>query len=991
MGASQMTRNIKLSICMIVKNEEKNLPRCLESIKNLVNKEDVELIIVDTGSTDKTVEIARKYTDKVYYHEWNHNFSDMRNKSISYANGEWIFILDADEEVEDERKIELLLKSRELNKYNTVIIREKNYLTHSKEKYVIHRTERFFRNDGFRYEGSVHNQPKFKSPVLYVTDIWLHHYGYNNDDKELMEKKFKRTSELLKKEIEKDPNNIYYHFQLARTYSMHGDLHLGHEEIRTAYNILKSKEDKVLSKKYIYVFNEHARISFELGLYEETAELCREALAINTNYIDLYYYLGKSLEKLGKDEESYKVFKQYLKLYKKYNEENFDDDGLLEQYKLDIDSKNEIQFRIAQYYHSIGRNEKAFKYLQEVTDNYAKTLLMTKICLDIKDYNRLFEYYSKLEEQIFKNLIINAVEEELAKNKDEDLIRAFSQDDSLYGDVNKIRLCESATDLKKNVRSVFTKYEVEDNLKLYIEIFKVMIENNIPIIPEYKKINSSIVKKIVLHLIQASDKYVNYFQEYLLNAQVRENDFQTNRVYIAIANVYLLHKLENEEQITEEIAAVFNSYITQGINYIKFKYEHDKLNYIYRFEENQEEKFLMLMTLMAQQKENGLFTQVMHYIKEAGEAYPYFARCLQHLTKELKFLIDGNKIISEMHEISAQKNNLKVLHGTIEIANQISTIVNAQNQIDNVIARGLNYYPNYLNYENSFVIDISVNNQNTNKMVTQLLETAINTFDIFHLHYGTSFTRDLSDIPLLVQSKKKVFMHHWGSDVRRLSIAKKINPYAKSKNHDENSIVKHISFLGKYINDCIVADLELYEYVKDFYNRVHFVRQAIDVRKYVPNPEFKFRKHKPIIVHAPTSSDFKGTQFVNAAIEELKLHYDFEYILVQNMAHEEAKRLYQEADIIVDQLHSAGHGLLSLEAMAMKKPVICSISEFMKDFYPKELPIVDANPDNIKDKIELLIKNVELREELGNKGRMYVEKYHDHHKIALELLKLYKS
>jgi cellulose synthase/poly-beta-1,6-N-acetylglucosamine synthase-like glycosyltransferase len=77
-----------ISLCMMVKNEEKFLPQCLDSVRNYVD----EIIIVDTGSTDRTVEIAEKYTDKIYFHPWEEDFSKHRNQSISYATGDWIFI-----------------------------------------------------------------------------------------------------------------------------------------------------------------------------------------------------------------------------------------------------------------------------------------------------------------------------------------------------------------------------------------------------------------------------------------------------------------------------------------------------------------------------------------------------------------------------------------------------------------------------------------------------------------------------------------------------------------------------------------------------------------------------------------------------------------------------------------------------------------------------------------------------------------------------------
>ena len=80
---------------MIVKNEEDCLGRCLKSVCDHVD----EIIIVDTGSTDGTVEIAKSYGARIYHHPWENDFSKHRNQSLSYATGDWIFILDADEEL----------------------------------------------------------------------------------------------------------------------------------------------------------------------------------------------------------------------------------------------------------------------------------------------------------------------------------------------------------------------------------------------------------------------------------------------------------------------------------------------------------------------------------------------------------------------------------------------------------------------------------------------------------------------------------------------------------------------------------------------------------------------------------------------------------------------------------------------------------------------------------------------------------------------------
>ena len=84
---------MNLTFCIIVKNEEKNLPRCLASVKNVVD----EIVVLDTGSTDRTPEIAQEFGAKVHYFEWCNDFAAARNVSLKYVTGDWVLVLDADE------------------------------------------------------------------------------------------------------------------------------------------------------------------------------------------------------------------------------------------------------------------------------------------------------------------------------------------------------------------------------------------------------------------------------------------------------------------------------------------------------------------------------------------------------------------------------------------------------------------------------------------------------------------------------------------------------------------------------------------------------------------------------------------------------------------------------------------------------------------------------------------------------------------------------
>jgi glycosyltransferase involved in cell wall biosynthesis len=148
--------NPTLSLCMIVKNEEKFLPRCLESVKDHVD----EIIIVDTGSTDGTIEIAKRYNAQIYHHAWENSFSKARNYSLKYATCEWVIWLDADEEVdeEDAHKLKEVIKDNDVN----VIYLPMFNKPVGGNNISIFNSEKIFKNHiGIYFEGIVHNALKY--------------------------------------------------------------------------------------------------------------------------------------------------------------------------------------------------------------------------------------------------------------------------------------------------------------------------------------------------------------------------------------------------------------------------------------------------------------------------------------------------------------------------------------------------------------------------------------------------------------------------------------------------------------------------------------------------------------------------------------------------------------------------------------------------------------------------------------------------------------
>ena len=171
---------LTLSLCMIVKDEEEMLPRCLEAVRPAVD----EIVVVDTGSSDRTVEIAESFGARVIAQEWTGSFADARNVSFEVATGDWVMYLDADEVlVRDDRDQLRALTGRVWRE--AFYLFETNFTGELDEgSAVTHSTVRVFRNrHEYRFEGRVHQQiaqtlPAYLPERFEFTKVRIDHYGY---------------------------------------------------------------------------------------------------------------------------------------------------------------------------------------------------------------------------------------------------------------------------------------------------------------------------------------------------------------------------------------------------------------------------------------------------------------------------------------------------------------------------------------------------------------------------------------------------------------------------------------------------------------------------------------------------------------------------------------------------------------------------------------------------------------------------------------------
>lgn len=287
-----------LSVCIITKNEELNISRCIESVKNIAD----EIIVVDTGSTDATVSIAKNHGALVYYKEWTNNFSEAKNFALDKCSKDWIFVIDADESLEKGHDIhlkELIQTTSKEALYLNLI----NWIGF--EAINENQSLRLFKNrKEYRFVSRLHEQifdsieHSRGSEVFSTTNLILNHYGYDHNLID-MNKKYERNIAVLNSYPEEEKDGLFY-------------FGLGSEYLKVN-KIIDAKECLIKSIAYRDLnasFRTYAAISLSkacLDLKEYTSSLKYIEMFMKEfpSFRDLYFIKSVCYYELGKYSTSY--------------------------------------------------------------------------------------------------------------------------------------------------------------------------------------------------------------------------------------------------------------------------------------------------------------------------------------------------------------------------------------------------------------------------------------------------------------------------------------------------------------------------------------------------------------------------------------------------------------------------------------------------------------------------------------------------------------
>jgi len=300
---------------MIVKNEEKTIARALECLKDAM----FEQIVVDTGSTDRTAEIAKDLGATVYSFEWCDDFSVAKNYAIEKASGDWILFSDADEYflLEDATKIRPFLEGIDGDSASSARTLAVSLMCVNLDDRGRPMTKaeivRIFRNTpAVRYEGRIHEQLSINEEnILNAENIEFMHTGYG-ETAHNEKGKADRNILLLREELSHNPNNLTLKAYLAESLSTKDDDKSQKEAAKLFNEVISTKAGELVNnvlrvKAFTFFIIKYMKEKSEL---ETCEKMCRRALDVYPDAMDFLYYLGRVLLLQGKYEEAWSVLKR---------------------------------------------------------------------------------------------------------------------------------------------------------------------------------------------------------------------------------------------------------------------------------------------------------------------------------------------------------------------------------------------------------------------------------------------------------------------------------------------------------------------------------------------------------------------------------------------------------------------------------------------------------------------------------------------------------
>lgn len=460
-----------LSIGMIVKNEERFLRDCLSALKPLMDEVPSELIIVDTGSTDKTVDIAKEFTEQVYHFEWCDDFAAARNCGLQKAKGKWFLYIDADEHFAQTKGICDFLKSAQRDNYDLALYTLRNYFDASRIGYADYPARRLFKMyHGIHFQYPIHEgiQPKPTDRLYQIKkEATAYHYGYSDElGEQRKEEKHQRNLKLLTRELEKDPESNHLIVHLVKEHLSHNDKD---EAIEFCLKGLELDQKEPSPDTRCYFYNKLMSTYLEQGKTDKVLKTAEEYFACKggpfTTDLDIYFNRSVQYIRLSDFEKAKEDCESYLERYRAYERKElttpdiFVDPIVCTQ----RDFYNRVLSNYAFILAHLGQHEEARQVLEKFESDqvcmqigdmlYMQTELM--IIEKTKDYDRIATLYEKqlaVGDEKRLEALQTSIEQHCDSHRDtgkvisEILAKHFENSDEGYIKLQKARFADTKQD-----------------------------------------------------------------------------------------------------------------------------------------------------------------------------------------------------------------------------------------------------------------------------------------------------------------------------------------------------------------------------------------------------------------------------------------------------------------------------------------------------------------------------------------------------------------
>lgn len=585
---------IRLTIALIVKDEEKTLDRCLSSLQPLRDAVESELIVTDTGSTDRTVEIARKYTDRIIFFKWCDDFAAARNTGVEAARGEWFLFLDGDEWFENTNELIAFFTSGECDRYGSATYIQRNYMDSLGEQYNDFSTLRLTKvYSGFCFSHIIHEDFPRLLPTKVLHD-YVHHYGYVHRNEAGRLAKHGRNVSLLKKALEKDPEDLKMLYQLSREFFETGETAQVREYAERGLDLERKHPDpkRKLTLHYNILGALFKESKFE-SVLQYMDKINSDIPDKNIFWLDFNYYAQAAAFEQCEYERSISYGQDYLQIWdiRKSGELDPDMEFALDfSYILPV-NREQVLLRMLQADLKLERYASVAEALEAMPFSEKESFLtlpdlVCEYCSRTDDWTELSAFYrASLSSQgwVYWKMLVELLEASLSGEPEKSqkagrAIAALEDDGDAYVRLCRLRAAEAEEDREAAKRELdwFSKWDGEWSPAFSDAVFFGMREK-IKLTAFFRKIETEDVRLFVDEMLKRHDDFENVAADYL--ASVSTEDLGALFWAVCIRESLILREpSQNSKKPEDEKIKLFETYAGDFSRYVRRLYRPEFLS-----------------------------------------------------------------------------------------------------------------------------------------------------------------------------------------------------------------------------------------------------------------------------------------------------------------------------------------------------------------------------------------------------------------------------